>query len=269
MHPPSPLKVCSVSYQKPSQRRPHAATFTLGIEEEYQTIDPETRDLRSHVATEMLARGKIRPRRARQAELHQSRHRGRHAHLPRHQGSHRRSLRPPPQHDPPCRRNASSSSPEPPTLRRLARPGDLPRPPIRSGRRGSPARRARKPHLRPPRPRRHRGQGSRHPRHELHALLPPAHPCALHQLALLAGHGDRLQKLPGKDLRELPRTNLPDTFNSYSEFENYVNLLIKTNCIDNAKKIWWDIRPHPTSTPSRCASATSPCARTRPSRSPP
>jgi len=22
-------------------------------------------------------------------------------------------------------------------------------------------------------------------------------------------------------------------------------LLIKTNCIDNAKKIWWDIRPHP------------------------
>ena len=24
-----------------------------------------------------------------------------------------------------------------------------------------------------------------------------------------------------------------------------MNLLIKTNCIDNAKKIWWDIRPHP------------------------
>jgi carboxylate-amine ligase len=24
-----------------------------------------------------------------------------------------------------------------------------------------------------------------------------------------------------------------------------VNLLIKTRCIDNAKKIWWDIRPHP------------------------
>ena len=23
------------------------------------------------------------------------------------------------------------------------------------------------------------------------------------------------------------------------------NLLIHTNCIDNAKKIWWDIRPHP------------------------
>ena len=24
-----------------------------------------------------------------------------------------------------------------------------------------------------------------------------------------------------------------------------MNLLIKTNCIDNAKKIWWDVRPHP------------------------
>ena len=35
-------------------------TFTLGIEEEYQTIDPETRDLRSHIATEMLAKGKLR-----------------------------------------------------------------------------------------------------------------------------------------------------------------------------------------------------------------
>ena len=29
-------------------------SFSLGIEEEYQTIDPETRDLRSHITTEML-----------------------------------------------------------------------------------------------------------------------------------------------------------------------------------------------------------------------
>lgn len=44
---------------------------------------------------------------------------------------------------------------------------------------------------------------------------------------------------------KFPRTNLPDYFPSYGEFENFVNLLIKTKCIDNAKKIWWDIRPHP------------------------
>jgi len=41
-----------------------------------------------------------------------------------------------------------------------------------------------------------------------------------------------------------PRTGIPDHFNSRGEFDTYVNLLIKTGCIDNAKKIWWDIRPH-------------------------
>ncbi|OWY25201.1 carboxylate-amine ligase [Sphingobacteriales bacterium UPWRP_1] len=44
---------------------------------------------------------------------------------------------------------------------------------------------------------------------------------------------------------KFPRTGIPDFFNSYAEFTSYVNLLIKTGCIDNAKKIWWDIRVHP------------------------
>jgi glutamate---cysteine ligase / carboxylate-amine ligase len=44
---------------------------------------------------------------------------------------------------------------------------------------------------------------------------------------------------------KFPRTGLPDTFNDWDDFKNYVNLLIKTNCIDNAKKIWWDVRVHP------------------------
>ena len=44
---------------------------------------------------------------------------------------------------------------------------------------------------------------------------------------------------------KFPRTNMPDFFPSWSEYDNYVKLLIKTNSIDNAKKIWWDIRPHP------------------------
>ena len=30
-------------------------SFTIGIEEEYQTIDPVTRDLRSHIAAEIIA----------------------------------------------------------------------------------------------------------------------------------------------------------------------------------------------------------------------
>jgi carboxylate-amine ligase len=44
---------------------------------------------------------------------------------------------------------------------------------------------------------------------------------------------------------KFPRTNIPDTFASWSEYETFVDLLVRTRCIDNAKKIWWDIRPHP------------------------
>ena len=31
----------------------------------------------------------------------------------------------------------------------------------------------------------------------------------------------------------------------WSDFDSYVQALIKTSCIDNGKRIWWDIRPHP------------------------
>lgn len=44
---------------------------------------------------------------------------------------------------------------------------------------------------------------------------------------------------------KFPRTGIPDIFNSIEDYDNYVKLLIKTNCIDNAKKIWWDLRVHP------------------------
>jgi carboxylate-amine ligase len=44
---------------------------------------------------------------------------------------------------------------------------------------------------------------------------------------------------------KFPRTGIPDAFESIEAYDNYVNLLIKTNCIDNAKKIWWDLRVHP------------------------
>src|SRR5947207_1700259 len=42
-----------------------------------------------------------------------------------------------------------------------------------------------------------------------------------------------------------PRTGIPDAFESLSEYEDYLKLLVSTNCIENAKKIWWDIRVHP------------------------
>ena len=44
---------------------------------------------------------------------------------------------------------------------------------------------------------------------------------------------------------KFPRTGIPDAFDSIEAYDNYVKMLIKTNCIDNAKKIWWDLRVHP------------------------
>jgi carboxylate-amine ligase len=41
-----------------------------------------------------------------------------------------------------------------------------------------------------------------------------------------------------------PRTGIPPEFGSHEEFGNYVELLVRTRCIDNGKKIWWDLRPH-------------------------
>jgi len=46
--------------------------------------------------------------------------------------------------------------------------------------------------------------------------------------------------------RRFPRTGIPDHLASWSQYEDYVELLIRLHSIDNAKKIWWDVRPHPT-----------------------
>ncbi|MAT38851.1 MAG: carboxylate-amine ligase [Ectothiorhodospiraceae bacterium] len=59
------------------------------------------------------------------------------------------------------------------------------------------------------------------------------------------GRRTGLKSYRTKVFDKFPRTNIPDYFASYSEFERFVEMLIQTNCIDSSKKIWWDIRPHP------------------------
>jgi carboxylate-amine ligase len=44
--------------------------------------------------------------------------------------------------------------------------------------------------------------------------------------------------------QRFPRTGIPPEFSSWDEYENYVELLVRTKCIDDGKKIWWDLRPH-------------------------
>ncbi len=41
-----------------------------------------------------------------------------------------------------------------------------------------------------------------------------------------------------------PRSGIPPELTSYDELENLVELLVRTHCIDNGKKVWWDLRPH-------------------------
>jgi carboxylate-amine ligase len=59
------------------------------------------------------------------------------------------------------------------------------------------------------------------------------------------GHNTGWKSYRAKVFERFPRTGLPDYFRSASDYNEYVDTLVKTNCIDNPKKIWWDVRPHP------------------------
>ncbi len=59
------------------------------------------------------------------------------------------------------------------------------------------------------------------------------------------GHNTGLKSYRSEIFKQFPRTDIPDHFDSYSGFQRYIELLVKTGCIDNGKKIWWDARPHP------------------------
>ncbi len=221
-------------------------SFTLGIEEEYQTIDPETRDLRSHVATEMLEHGKLRLEERVKAEMHQSviEVGTRVCHNIREAKEDLYDLR----------RN----------MIRLAEENGL----VLVAGATHPFADWRNQEIYPdPRYDKvvedlqlvarsnlifglhvHVGIEDREAAirimNSMRYFLP-------HILALSTnspfwlGMETGYKSYRAKVFENFPRTNLPDSFASYSEFENYVNLLIKTNSIDNAKKLWWDVRPHP------------------------
>ncbi len=221
-------------------------SFTLGIEEEYQTVDPKTRDLRSHIATEMLRQGAIRLEERVKAELHQSviEVGTRVCHSIEEAREDLYDLR----------RN----------MIRLAEESGL----VLVAGATHPFADGRDQEIYPdPRYDKvvedlqlvarsnlifglhvHVGiedkEAAIRVMNSLRYFLP-------HILALSTnspfwlGIETGYKSYRAKVFEHFPRTNLPDSFASYSEFDDYVNLLIKTNCIDNAKKIWWDIRPHP------------------------
>ncbi len=42
---------------------------------------------------------------------------------------------------------------------------------------------------------------------------------------------------------EMPRTGIPNAFDSYAEYERHVSALVNAGIIEDATKLWWDIRP--------------------------
>ncbi|WP_309696595.1 carboxylate-amine ligase [Armatimonas sp.] len=221
-------------------------TFNIGIEEEYQTIDPETRDLRSHIGTELLPEGKRQLQESVKAEMHQSvvevgtgicntvceareqlyELRQTIIRLANSQGLKVAAAGTHPFANwreqeiyPDARYDTIVDD-----LQQVARENLI------FGL-----------HV-------HIGISDKETRirilNSVRYFLP-------HILALSTnspfwlGYDTGFKSYRCKVFDKFPRTNIPDAFSSWSEFEGYVDLLMKTGCIDNAKKIWWDIRPHP------------------------
>jgi len=59
------------------------------------------------------------------------------------------------------------------------------------------------------------------------------------------GRNTGLKSYRTKVFDRFPRTSMPEYFETPAEFDEFVRILVKTNSIDNGKKIWWDVRPHP------------------------
>ena len=221
-------------------------TFTIGIEEEYQTIDPVTRDLRSHIQVELLEKGKKVLQERVKAEMHQSvvevgtgvcknikeakaevkelrRHIIRLAHenglkvasVATHPFSDWRT-----QEIHPDQRYKNIVE----DLQLVARANLIFGLHVHIGIEDR--------------------ETAIHMMNHARYFLP-------HILALSTnspfwlGMNTGLKSYRCKVFDKFPRTNIPDYFPSWGEYDNFIKLLIKTNCIDNAKKIWWDIRPHP------------------------
>lgn len=221
-------------------------SFSIGIEEEYQTIDPVTRELRSHIDAEIISKGKTRLAEAVKAEMHQSVVEVGTG-VCRDIQEARRDLRN-------LRRSIINLAHE--NGLRVAAAGTHPFSDWRTQQIY-------------PDPRYetivedmkivaranlifglHVHIGIEDRETQIH-IMNAARYFVPHILALSTnspfwlGMDTGLKSYRCKVFDKFPRTNLPDFFPSHGEYKNYIDLLVKTHCIDNAKKIWWDIRPHP------------------------
>jgi carboxylate-amine ligase len=227
----------------PASKRP---SLTIGIEEEFQTVDPETRDLRSHIAAEIIQKGKTLLAERVKPEMHQSvveigtgvcrtiqqareeirEIRREMVRLARANG---------------LRIAAGGTHPFAEWRSQEIYPDDRYRIIVEDLKMVARANLIFGLHV-------HVGVEDRETAIQ---IMNGARYFLPHLLAISAnspfwlGMDTGLRSYRCKVFDKFPRTNVPDLFQSWSDFEDYVDLLVRTNCIDNAKKIWWDIRPHP------------------------
>src|SRR5579863_4518460 len=221
-------------------------SLTIGIEEEYQTIDPETRDLRSHIDSEIIAKGKMLLKEAVKAEMHQSvvevgtgickdiqeasrelkALRLQIVDLAKQNG---------------LRLASAATHPFADWRKQDIYPDERYHIIVQDLKMVARANLIFGLHV-------HVGVEDRET--AIH-LMNAARYFLPHILALSTnspfwlGMDTGLKSYRCKVFDKFPRTNIPDYFPSWGEYESFVNLLVQTKCIDNAKKIWWDIRPHP------------------------
>ncbi len=60
-----------------------------------------------------------------------------------------------------------------------------------------------------------------------------------------AGSDTRLASVRVKIFNLVPRSGLPPRFQSWEHFEGYVNTLVEAGSIPDYSLCWWDVRPHP------------------------
>ena len=223
-------------------------SFTIGIEEEYQTIDPETRDLRSHIDAEIIAKGQDAAQRSGEAGDAPVGGRSRHRHLPQHSGgASGRSAISAAQiidlaRDNGLRLAAGGTHPFADWRKQEIYPDERYHTIVEDMKMVARANLIFGLHV-------HIGVEDRETAIQ---LMNAARYFLPHMLALSTnspfwlGMDTGLKSYRCKVFDKFPRTNIPDYFPSWWRVSrDFVDLLVQTNCIDNAKKIWWDIRPHP------------------------
>ena len=61
---------------------------------------------------------------------------------------------------------------------------------------------------------------------------------------VLDGSQHRPDVLSEHHLSEFSANRIPREFRSWNDFSEVVDVLVKTGCIPDGSKIWWDIRPN-------------------------